>query len=197
VLLAGHSMGAMLALALAHEQRERVAGLFLVDPVYADAGHRPAALKPLLQAICWMFEPLIASYQRDGWVSRAMTRQIFRSSFHDQAAMARAWEHQRRVVPMEYPRMFRESILGVAGFPFLPYADLVTVPVCLVEARHRAGARSRYARVVARFQAQSQSQARAGVRCEHVVIDGGHYLQLDRPQAVTQALVDFVGSLRG
>jgi 3-oxoadipate enol-lactonase len=188
VLLVAHSMGAMLALALACEQPERVRGLFLVDPVYADAGSRPAVLKPLLALLCGLVSPVVHSYQRDGWLSRAISRRMFRWAFLDAAAMEQAWTLQRTVVPLEYPRMLYESIAGVEGFAFRPFADLVTAPTFILEARRRPNARARLAGVVARFRAR-------GVHCGHDVLDGGHYLQLDRPAQVTERLLGFAQSV--
>jgi pimeloyl-ACP methyl ester carboxylesterase len=190
VLLVAHSMGALLALALACEQPERVRGLFLVDPVIADAGSRPALLRPLLALLCGLVSPVVRSYQRDGPLSRAISRRFFRRAFQDAGAMARAWELQRQAVPLEYPRMLYESIAGVQGFRFQPFADRVTTPTFILEARQRPRARSRFSAVVQRF------RARAAVRCEHEVLDGGHYLQLDRPAAVTGRLLAFADSLR-
>jgi 3-oxoadipate enol-lactonase len=190
VLLVAHSMGAMLALALACEQPQRVGGLFLVDPVYAESGSRPAVLRPVLTLLCGLISPLVRSYQRNGWLSRTLSRRFFRAAFLDATAMERAWALQRTVVPLEYPRMLYESIAGVQGFVFRPYADLVTAPTFILEARQRPQARSRFAGVVARF------RARNAVRCEHAVLDGGHYLQLDRPAQVTERLLAFAQSLR-
>jgi pimeloyl-ACP methyl ester carboxylesterase len=189
-LLVAHSMGAMLALALACELPQRVRGLFLVDPVYAESGSRPAALKPVLHGVCWLVSPLVRSYQRDGRLSRALSRRMFRSAFLDAQAMEQAWALQRTVVPLEYPRMLYESIRGVEGFAFRPFAELVAAPTFILEARPRPGARSRFGAVVARW------RAREGVRCEHEVIDGGHYLQLDRPAAVSERLLAVADSLR-
>jgi pimeloyl-ACP methyl ester carboxylesterase len=191
VLLVAHSMGAMLALALACEQPARVRGLFLVDPVYAERGDRPAALKPLLALGCALVWPLVRSYQRDGALSRALSWQMFRRAFLDPQAMARAWALQRTVVPLEYPRMLYELIAGVQGFDFRPFADLVCAPTAILEARQRPQARPRLAAVAARW------RARPGVRREHELLDGGHYLQLDRPEAVTARLLAFADSLGG
>jgi 3-oxoadipate enol-lactonase len=188
VLLVAHSMGAMLALDLACEQPQRVRGLFLVDPVIADSGHRPAVLAQLLMLACGLISPVVRSYQRDGWLSRAITRQVFRRAFLDATAMEQAWAMQRTVVPLEYPRMLYESIAGVDGFAFRPFADLVTAPTFILEARQHARARSRFSGVVARF------RARPAVRCEHEVLEGGHYLQLDRPAQVTERLLAFAES---
>ena len=189
VLIAAHSMGAMLALALACDEPARVRGLFLVDPVYADSGTRPAVLRPALRALCWLVSPLVRSYQRDGRMSQALSRRIFRHAFLDPAAMNEAWALQRTVVPLEYPRMLYESITGVEGFDFRHFADLVTVPTFILEARQKPRARARLAAVADRF------RARPGVRCEHEVLEGGHYLQWDRPAAVTERLRAFAQSL--
>jgi 3-oxoadipate enol-lactonase len=189
VLLVAHSMGAMLALALAHEQPQRVRGLFLVDPVYADDGRRRAVLKPLLAVLCALVWPVVRSYQRNGWLSRTISRRFFRWAFLDAAAMERAWALQRTVVPLEYPRMLYESIAGVQGFDFRPYADLVQAPTFILEARQKPQARPRLAAVVARF------RARAAVRCEYEQLDGGHYLQLDRPAPVSERLAAFAQSV--
>ena len=118
-----------------------------------------------------------------------VSRRFFRWAFLDAAAMQRAWALQRTVVPLEYPRMLYESIAGVQGFNFQPFADRVTAPTFFLEARQHSGARSRFAHVAARF------RARAGVRCEHEIIHGGHYLQLDRPDAVAARLRAFAQSL--
>lgn len=189
VVLVAHSMGAMLALALACESPRQVHGLFLVDPVYAEAGHRPVVLAPLLWAVGALVSPLVRSYQRDGGLSRAVSRAFFRRAFHDAAAMERAWALQRTQVPLEYPRMLCESIRGVQGFTFRPFAEELRAPVCLLEARARPGARSRFAALAERI------RTRAGVPCEHVLLDGGHYLQLDRPEAVSALLRSFAMSL--
>lgn len=189
VLLAAHSMGAMLALMRACDEPARVRGLFLVDPVYADSGSRPAALRPLLRGLCLLAAPLVRSYQRDGGLSRAVSRLVFRQAFVDPVARDEAWALQRTVVPLEYPRMLYESISGVEGFAFRPFADLVTAPTVILEARPRPKARPRLAAVAERF------RARPGVCCEYEVLDGGHYLQWDRPAAVTARLRAFAQRL--
>jgi 3-oxoadipate enol-lactonase len=189
VLLVAHSMGAMLAMALACDQPERVCGLFLVDPVYAESGSRTVLLKPLLTALCWLVSPVVRSYQHDGWISRAISRRFFRWAFLDATAMEQAWVQQRTVVPLEYPRMLYESIAGVEGYSFRPFADLLTAPTFILEARRQPLARPRLSRVVARL------RARGSVRCEHEVLDGGHYLQLDRPAQVSERLLAFAQGL--
>lgn len=69
-------------------------------------------LKPLLALACGLVSPAVRSYQRDGWLSRAISRHFYRWAFLDSAAMERAWALQRTVVPLEYPRMLYESIAG-------------------------------------------------------------------------------------
>lgn len=188
VLLVAHSMGGMLALDLARRWPQRVCGLCLVDPVYAERGTPPAVLAPLLALLKWAAAPLVRSYQADGPASRWVSRRMFARAFHDRQAMERAWPLQRQQVPLEPPRMLNEAFTGVQGFEFRPFADELTTPLCLLEARPRPGARSRFAAVAARWQAR-------GVPCTHLQIDGGHYLQWDRPAAVTAALQGFAQAL--
>lgn len=144
-LLVGHSMGGLLALALACEQPGAVRGVFLIDPVYADSGALPVRIPRPIVALGKVFVGAVArSFQRDGWLGRAVAWPFFRWAFHDAAARARAWELQRAQVPLEYPRMLFESLEGVSGFPFQPFADRVDVRAHLVEALPRQGARSRF-----------------------------------------------------
>ncbi len=168
-------MGGFIAIILAAESRE-VRSLALIDPVYNEdnRAHVSPPFRPIASAL---FAPVMRSAQRDGRLARMIGRAIFNASFTDRAAREAAWPAQRAQVPLEFPRMFDEGIAGVAGVPFRPYAREVTVPTLLLNGRFpelrdalRAGLGSRFAD-------------------EH--IDGGHYLQLDRPVAVTERLRRF------
>lgn len=187
VVLVGHSMGALIALALACQRPGEVAGLFLVDPVYAEAGEPPRRLPGVVVALARILVAVVArSYRRDGWLSRFLSRRFYRWAFQDRAAMEQAWQAQRSQVPLEYPRMLFEALEGVRGFPFQPFADRVDARTFLVEAVPREGARSRFTEVVARL------AARLGERAGYARVVGGHYLQLDRPGEVTRLLRDFL-----
>lgn len=191
-LLVGHSMGGLLALALSCERPHAVRGVFLVDPVYADTGALPVRIpRPVLAVLRVFIAAVARSFQRDGWLGRAVSWPIFRWAFHDPQARARAWSLQRAQVPLEYPRMLFESLDGVVGFPFQPFADRVTVPTHLVEALPRAGARSRFTAVLSRL------RARLGDRATSAAIVGGHYLQLDRPEQLNAQLLTFARAGEG
>lgn len=183
-LLVGHSMGGLIALALACEERSAVRGIFLVDPVYADRGEPPVVLP---RAVLWVVRKLVAlvarSYQRDGWLGRALSWPIFKWAFLDAAARDRAWALQRAQVPLEYPRMLSESFEGVTGFPFQPFADVLETPTFLVEALPRG--KSRFTELVARLERRLKGGAR------YDVLVGGHYLQLDRPAEINARLARF------
>lgn len=183
VFLVGHSMGGLLAMALAAQRPEAVAGVMLIDPVYAESGALPVAIPRFVLWPLRLFVSAVArSFQVDGWLGRAVARPIFRWAFHDAAARERAWAHQRKQVPLEHPRMLLESVDGVQGFLFAPFADQLDVPLAFLEALSRVGARSRFTRLKERL------RARLGPRATFVSIVGGHYLQLDRPAEVNAAL---------
>jgi pimeloyl-ACP methyl ester carboxylesterase len=190
VLVVAHSMGGLLALALACRPQSGVRGLFLVDPVYADRGDPPVRFPaPLLWLIHAFVSMVARSFRTDGWLGRAMAWPFFKWAFHDRHARDEAWTSQRKQVPLEYPRMLHESFDGVTGFPFQPFADVVNVPVLLVEALSRPGARSRFSSEVERL------KARLGEDAVHHGLVGGHYLQLDCPQQLTELLVDWIADI--
>lgn len=175
----GHSMGGLLALALAAECAGDVRGLVLVDPVYAPGGGthlqgRGAKFARRLLA------PLVDSMRRDGRLARTLARLVFAAAFVDRAAMARAWAHQRTQVPVEYPKMMYEALDGPTHFPNRAFAREIDVPTLLVEP-----ARSRRPR----FPDLVRDLEPLGERFTYLVLDGGHYLQLDRSAACLSASV--------
>ncbi len=181
-LVAGHSMGGLLALALAAERPSDVAGLFLIEPVYAPDGgrHLGGALGGVARVA---LAPLVASLERDGRVGRALSRWVFKMSFQDRDAMERAWLLQRTQVPVEYPKMMYEAFEGPSDFPNRAFALELTQPVTLLEGS--------VARRTPRFpELNAVLRERLGPRFTYLQLEGGHYLQLDRPAAVNDALRD-------
>lgn len=191
-IVVGHSMGGLIALALACERSDAVRGLFLIDPVYSDGnGDRHVVLPaPVLSLVRLAIAPIARSYMRDGKVSRTISRWIFEKAFEDRVTMERTWVLQRTQVPVEYPQMLYEAFEGVSNFPFHPFADVVTVPTYLVEAASTRGPKgSRFAGLAARL------TARLGENATYDVIPGGHYLQLDRPREINERIAAFARSL--
>lgn len=189
VFIAGHSMGGLLAIALAADFPTQVAGLFLIDPVYADGtgdsyGHFPPIAGSIARALC---TPLLRSFERDGRMSRAISRWVFEHAFEDRARMEAAWLEQRTQIPVEYPRMLRESFVRPIGFELRDFAAEIAVPVFLLECE-RDGGRPRFPQLVTAL------RERLGSRFEHEALAGGHYLQLDRPDAVNERLERFVAA---
>lgn len=179
----GHSMGGLLALALAAERADDVAGLVLVDPVYAPGGgtHLGGAAAGFARTL---FAPLVNSMQRDGVVARGLARAVFEASFRDRDAMARAWRDQRTQVPTEYPKMMYEAFDGPTDFPNRAFAREIRVPTLLLEP---------YAERHPRFPQLVRELESLGERFTYHPIDGGHYLQLDRSAArVTRAIDEFL-----
>jgi pimeloyl-ACP methyl ester carboxylesterase len=179
-LVAGHSMGGLLAMALAAERPAGVGALFLIEPVYAPGGGRhlggmPAGVARVAVA------PLVASLGRDGRVGRALSRFVFAQAFRDRSAMERAWQRQRTQVPVEYAKMMYEAFEGPSDFPNRAFALELTQPVTLLEGS--------VARRRPRFPELNASlHERLGPRFTYRQLEGGHYLQLDRPAAVNDAL---------
>jgi pimeloyl-ACP methyl ester carboxylesterase len=191
-LVVGHSMGGLIALALACEKSAAVRGLFLIDPVYSDGnGDRHVMLpKPAIALVRLVVAPIARSYMRDGKISRTISRWIFEKAFEDRVAMERVWKLQCTQVPVEYPQMLFEAFEGVSNFPFHPFADVVTVPTYLVEAASTRGPKqARFGGLAARL------RARLGEAATYDVIPGGHYLQLDRPHEINERIETFARSL--
>ncbi|BDE07739.1 alpha/beta hydrolase [Vulcanimicrobium alpinum] len=177
VALTGHSMGGLLALALAGRQPSAVGALALIDPVYAEANeaHVPPPLRPLARALA---APLVGSLERGGPVATWISRSIFFRSFADRAEAERWWPVQRAQVPLEYPRMVLEGIGGVEGFTLDGLADRIIAPTLVLNGRFSALA--------------TRLHERLGPRFIEDRIPGGHYLQLDRPAAVSERLRRFL-----
>jgi len=175
-VVVGHSMGGFIALILAAE-RAMLSGLVLIDPVYDEhnRAHVPEALRPIARVA---IEPVIRSAVRGGRLARGIGRLVFDASFTDRSARERWWPAQAAQQPLEFPLMFEEGISGVSRIAFRPFARDVAVPTLLLNGRFaalRAGLREGLG---ARFADES--------------MPGGHYLQLDRPDAVTERLRRFL-----
>jgi pimeloyl-ACP methyl ester carboxylesterase len=121
-------------------------------------------------------------------MSRAVARWVFERAFQDRAHMEAAWQDQRTQIPFEYPRMLRESFVRPVGFELRDFAREIDVPTYLLEGGS-PGARPRFPALTGAL------HERLGGRFRHETIPGGHYLQLDRPQEVTQRLAAFANAL--
>ena len=184
-----HSMGGLLAIALACDDRERVRSLFLIDPVYSDGtsdsyGHMPPGVGRVALFVC---EPLLRSFERDGAMARWLSRRFFRLAFTDRERMEAAWVDQRRQVPVEYQRMLRESFTSATGFELREFAREIDVPVLVLDCLRKAQ-EPRFPVFLAAL------RERLGDRFEAATLRGGHYLQLDRPDEVNDLLTRFLSS---
>lgn len=185
VVIAAHSMGGLLAFALATDQPADVRGLFLVDPVYAngeDYGHFSPRAGAIARVLC---TPLLRSFARGGRLSRIVARWVFSQSFEDRERMEAAWRAQRLQIPFEYPRMLDESFGKPVGFELRDFAAAIDAPVELLEGTPVRG-RMRFPRLIA------QLTQKLGANFRHEILAGGHYLQLDRPEAVNDRLARFI-----
>jgi pimeloyl-ACP methyl ester carboxylesterase len=184
-IVVAHSMGGLLAFALARAQPDAVRGLFLVDPVYA-TGEEYGHFSPRTGAVArFLCTPLLHSFAHGGALSRIVARWVFARSFENRARMEAAWAEQRRQMPFEYPRMLNESFGKPVGFELCDFAASIVAPVELLEGTPVPG-RMRFSQLIARL------TERLGPDFRHEVIPGGHYLQLDRPDEVNARLTQFV-----
>jgi pimeloyl-ACP methyl ester carboxylesterase len=182
VVLVGHSMGGLLAMALACEVTERVAAVLLVDPVYAERGDGVPLPGFLLAPLRVFFRAVARSFESGGWLGRFIAWPFFKWAFLDPSVRDATWPIQWAQRPIEYPRTVLEALDGVKGFPFRPFADEVNVPVVLLEALQKPRQKSRFVAVVPRL------RARLGARFTYEVVRSGHYVQLDRADEVTRRL---------
>ncbi len=185
-VVVGHSMGGLLALALAAESAAAVRAVALVDPVYPEgvAGYG-LHFGPFTAIVRGIMTPLARSYAANNGIARAISRRMFAWSFEDAEAMERAWADQRLQVPVEYPRMIFEALEGPSRFPRRMFAEEIAVPVLLLEGTSGAK-KPRFPHLDAVL------RARLGTDYRYAQTAGGHYLQLDRPDFVTEELRGFL-----
>jgi pimeloyl-ACP methyl ester carboxylesterase len=117
-----------------------------------------------------------------------LARSIFEQSFENRDRMEAAWHSQRLQVPVEYPKMLRESFVRPEGFELRDFAAEIEAPVFLLDVV-RPGGGVRFAKL------NDTLQRRLGSRFSHATLNGGHYLQLDRYEEVNRYLEDFLASL--
>ncbi len=174
--LVGHSMGGFIATILAAEP-DTARALVLIDPVYNEANESHVS-PPFRAPALALVAPLMRSARRNGPLARTVGRAMFNAAFTNRQAREAAWHHQVRQVPFEYPSMFVEGIAGVSRLGFRPFAEDIDVPTLLLNGR--------FPRL------REALRRRLGDRFSDETIAGGHYLQLDRPDAVTKELRRFL-----
>jgi len=188
--LIGHSMGGLLAIALACDVPTSVKGLFLIDPVYSD-GEDYGHFSPAFGGIAlFLSTPLLRSFERNGLLSRKLSRWMFEQAFEDRARMEEAWSDQRLQIPVEYPRMLRESFGRPTGFTLRDFASEIVQPTYLLEGSMGKG-KPRFPKLTTKLERS------LGPAFVHDAISGGHYLQADRPAEVNRRLETFVSTYAG
>ncbi|HXF34449.1 MAG TPA: alpha/beta hydrolase [Candidatus Acidoferrales bacterium] len=189
-LVVGHSVGALLAMALACDVGAAVRALFLIDPLYVTVDGRGLVKDSIVPFARAFAAPLLRSYRTNGFVSRRFTRWAFERMFVDRERMEAAWRYQCLQIPLEYPRLLREALGARSGFPIRDYAAEIAEPTYIVEAVHgvRRPVDPKLVETLRR---------RLGPNFHHETVDGGHYLQLDRPDEVNEHLGRFLEAYGG
>jgi pimeloyl-ACP methyl ester carboxylesterase len=190
-IVAGHSLGALFALALAASLPADVAGLFLVEPVYLSGSSTflPLSGLPGFGAVWLSFLLALAEgFRYDVLPANLYARAIFARAFRDRAAMKRAWTHQQRQKPIEYRQAMLELTGASTRFPRRQFAREITCPVRLIETAGLGSGMHTWHLV--------EQLRRLGSDFTRREIVGGHYLQLDRESAVTADLNEFITTLK-
>lgn len=162
-ILAGHSMGGSVAVAVAGAIPEQVAGVLLVDPS-GDATQMPAE----------QVQGLLAALQ-----SEAYTAVI---EDYWQQILAGATEATQTNVMYDLRQTDKETVVGCmqALFSFNPLPAL----------QNYNGARLS---VITKLNELPSALHKLVPDFPHILIEGtGHWLQLDKPEAFNQILADFV-----
>ncbi|MCQ4122099.1 alpha/beta fold hydrolase [Rhodococcus tibetensis] len=174
-LIVGHSMGTIVASALAIEHPDLVKALILIDPVY----NRPDdSLDPVISLV-------------KAGDPRQSVAHIFRSNFY--TAGVPAWIptwHERRVLGTA-EHVVRESFLGLFGSTSALGRTSVAGEYL----------RSRTCPTLAVYAAEESTwierQLPAGSLDRIAVIDGGHWLHQERPDEFHSIVDDWLETLTG
>jgi pimeloyl-ACP methyl ester carboxylesterase len=184
-VIAAHSMGGLIAMALAADHPGDVAGLFLLEPVYTPGAPAPPVPALAASAARFVLTTLAKALPPGGALAEALARAFFRAAFSDRSAMERAWPEQRDQPIVEFPAMAIEMLEG--GFRPRAYARELRAPTLLLEGSI-ARRRPRFPELV------EDLRLALGSRFRYEVAEGGHYLQLDRPELVSRLLDEFVAT---
>jgi pimeloyl-ACP methyl ester carboxylesterase len=211
-VLAGHSLGGLIALIYTARHREQVAGLALIDSSHPDMHKRlPAGElfthgrgRYLLRAAQWRLRPLgLVRLADDLGLRRQITDWARRAYPSDVAAAARAFalsSRQRRADVSEMGHIRRSCSQARACL-----ADLGTLPLAVVtSSEHIPGQApgSRAAHRRSRWYTATWSVLQAefadlsGNSCHTVAERAGHYIHRDDPDLVIGVLRDLARRAR-
>lgn len=185
VVLAGHCLGANLALWFAHREPERVAGLVLIEPMFraALAGTlaRVAALRPLLAALVPPLTALAALGLHRRHLAPLDLAVLDRAARAAMAAGGGAFPQARYASPLEDLRslptsVYLQDLVAVTG----PLPDLATLNAPAL-ALLSAGGTFSDPEATARLLAPLPD-------CRIVRIAAQHWIPTEQPQAMREAI---------
>jgi pimeloyl-ACP methyl ester carboxylesterase len=208
VVLVGHSMGGYYATMFADLYPEKTAGLVLIDPAYAGAGlasvqSNAEAQKDEDDAVSMMRR--CAELARAGQLTRADPKGCFRldpGSPPDEVAFL-AWPWMR---PFKYEAIASEfqtnfSLEHGRDENSLEETEAArawdALPVIVLTSGGNFARADRKAERDAEWKAGHDRLAARSTRgVSETIADSGHYIQLDRPEAVILAIETIVGQVR-
>lgn len=183
-IVAGHSAGGFLAMMLACEVAVAVESLFLVEAFWGRLYPSDAVAALCAPVVRPGTRMIVASHRRGGRLATTIFHRSFATGFDHHGAMERAWEAQRLQLPFDYPRMFLDVLEGPNHLSRHDFANELGLPVYLLDGTSGRKRPARRAFV-------ETLRSRLGDACSYETVPGGHYLQLDQPEAVTQRLTRF------
>ncbi|WP_336923459.1 alpha/beta fold hydrolase [Aquipuribacter sp. SD81] len=198
VVLVGHSLGALAALALAGDRPElfggRVRGVALLSgssgllpahrlPRLAMRAVAALRLRPVVRALVWLLSPLadLVPPTRLPGADRAVRRFVFGPAPVAPGTVAEAEEMWRRTPKAQVAQLLPRALF----FDSARYLDVLSrVPTLVLSGAADAVFPARHARALA---------AGAGDRARLVLVDGGgHMVPLSHPEPVAAALEDLL-----
>lgn len=192
VVLFGHSLGAMVAAAVAAELPDRVRGIILEDPPFHTMGNR-------IPGTAWQAQFLgMRDAARKGGSTEEMAETLAEirlpsagggfkrlGELRDRASLA--WSAQ--CLAQLDPEVLTPVIEGrwLDGYEFPPAHNRISCPALLLQADPGAGG--------ALTDADAETVLETLADCRHLRFPGcGHNLHRDHPEAVLRAVADFADS---
>jgi pimeloyl-ACP methyl ester carboxylesterase len=186
-ILVGHSLGGLIAMEAFRSRPELVAGLVLIDP--ADPGMLNRRALVAIQRLALGLPGVLATFGLWTRIARSIARSEAAAAVAEkeaQDALADALLENLLSTPARKTASAELSgtVQSLSGNPEGVESGPMDVPLTVLSAT--AGGTGRKSR--AEWTERHRLLADASPGGRHVVVEGGHYLHRDRPDAVTEVI---------